>query len=140
METTLTAINTVIFLSLSAIHFYWLAGGGSGLDVTIPSDSKGRKLFQPGKGATLIVALGLLLFGLCNLAFAGWIGAGMDFGYTRYGLLLIAIIFLMRAIGDFRYIGLAKRHKQSSFAKWDTKLYTPLCLALTASHLLLFIS
>lgn len=139
METTLTIINIVIFLSLSAIHFYWLAGGGSGLDATIPSDSNGHKLFQPGRGATLIVALGLLLFGLCNLAFAGWISVGMDHQYIRYGILLIAIIFLMRAIGDFRYIGLTKRHKQSSFARWDTKLYIPLCLALAASHFLLYI-
>ncbi|WP_257668969.1 DUF3995 domain-containing protein [Parapedobacter tibetensis] len=138
METALAAINAFIFLLLAALHLYWVTGGGGGMDATIPMDSNGRKLFRPGRAITLVVALGLFLFALCNLAFAGWLQVGLDPLHIRYGILLIAIIFLMRAIGDFRYIGLTKRHKQSPFAHWDTRLYTPLCLVLTINHWLLY--
>ena len=39
---------------------------------------------------------------------------------------------LMRAIGDFRYVGFFKRVRGSRFARMDTTLYSPLCLALAA--------
>lgn len=136
---TLTAANTIIFFLLAALHLYWVVGGSSGMDVTIPTDGNGRKLFRPGRGITFVVAFGLFVFGLCNMAFAGWWSIGISQVYIRYGILLIAIIFLLRAIGDFRYIGLSKRHRQSRFARWDTRLYTPLCLILAASHFLCYI-
>lgn len=82
--------------------------------------------------------MGLSLFGLCNLAFAGRIHVNLDPLYFRYSILLVAVIFLLRAIGDFRYIGLIKRRKQSLFALWDIRLYTPLCLILAATHFLLY--
>lgn len=134
METTLAAINAIIFFLLAAIHLYWVTGGGAGMDATIPTDSNGRKLFRPGRGIALVVAFGLFVFGLCNMAFTGWLTIGFNPKYVRYGILLIGIIFLLRTIGDFRYIGLTKRHKQSHFARWDTRLYTPLCLFLAASN------
>lgn len=138
METALAAINAFIFFLLAALHLYWVLGRGGGMDTTIPTDGNGRKLFRPGKGITLVVAFGLFVFGLCNMAFAGWLRIGFSQVYICYGILLIAIIFLLRAIGDFRYIGLTKRHKQSPFARWDTRLYTPLCLGLAISHWLLY--
>lgn len=131
---TLTTANAVIFFLLASLHVYWAIGGSNGMDVTVPTDSNGRKLFRPGRGITLLVALGLLAFGLCNTAFAGWLQPGLAPSSFRYAILLIAVIFLLRAIGDFRYIGMAKRYRQSRFARWDTLLYTPLCLFLAASH------
>src|SRR3546814_4118717 len=99
METILSAINALIFFLLAATHIYWVMGGGSGMDATIPTDGNGRKLFRPGRGITLVVALGLLAFSICNLAFAGWLHIGIEPIYIRYGILLIAIPFLLRAIG-----------------------------------------
>lgn len=138
METVIPVINATIFFLLAALHLYWAIGGNRGINVTIPTDRNGHKLFHPSRGITLVVVLGLFLFGLCNLAFAGWLHINLDPLYILYGLLFIAIIFLLRAIGDFRYIGLTKRHRQSSFAQWDTRLYTPLCLILAATHFLIY--
>ncbi len=59
-----------------------------------------------------------------------WIAAPGFSRFVRYGLWLTAVIFLLRAIGDFRYVGVFKRHRESSFAKLDTLLYSPLCLLL----------
>jgi hypothetical protein len=57
--------------------------------------------------------------------------AGFSFNgfgpYVGNGNLAIAIIFLIRAIGDFRYVGFLKKIKNTKFAKKDTKYYSPLC-------------
>ena len=38
----------------------------------------------------------------------------------------------------FRYIGLTKGRRQSDFARWDTRLYTPIYLVLAISHWTLY--
>jgi len=43
---------------------------------------------------------------------------------------LLATIFILRAIGDFRLVGFFKRVRGSPFAQWDTAAYSPLCLVL----------
>ena len=48
-----------------------------------------------------------------------------------YGLKIIAGVFLVRAIGDFRYVGFFKKIKGTIFANLDTKFYTPLCILLS---------
>jgi hypothetical protein len=36
--------------------------------------------------------------------------------------------FLLRAVGEFRLVGLFKRIRGTAFARWDTWLFSPLCL------------
>ncbi len=139
METVLSGINAFIFFLLAALHLYWAVGVGETMDATLPTDSNGRKLFRPGRMITLVVALGLMAFGLCNMVYAGWLDSNLEQKYIHCAILLIAILFLLRAIGDFRYIGITKRHKQSRFARWDTYLYTPLCFTLAITHWQLYI-
>jgi hypothetical protein len=43
---------------------------------------------------------------------------------------LIAAVFALRAIGDFRYIGFFKRIRDTRFARLDTLAYSPLCAVL----------
>ena len=45
---------------------------------------------------------------------------------------VLAAAMLLRALGDFRYVGFFKRVRTGRFAELDTKFYTPLCLALAA--------
>jgi hypothetical protein len=40
-----------------------------------------------------------------------------------------AVLFL-RAVGDFRAVGFSKRVRDTRFAWWDTRLFSPLCLAM----------
>jgi hypothetical protein len=44
----------------------------------------------------------------------------------------VAVILLLRGIGDFRYVGLFKRVRDTPFARMDSRVYTPLVLALAA--------
>lgn len=135
MDKLFTLINFFIFLTLSGIHFYWLFGGRWALNVAVPTDSNGRYLFRPGRFATLVVAIGLLAFALLNLAFAQWLALDVEYRYLRYAMLGVGLVFLLRAVGDFRHMGLTKRYHKTAFARKDSNLYTPLCLMLAALHL-----
>ena len=46
----------------------------------------------------------------------------------NYGYYFLAGIFILRAIGDFKYVGFFKKVKNTPFAKLDSKFYSPLCL------------
>jgi Protein of unknown function (DUF3995) len=43
---------------------------------------------------------------------------------------LLALVFALRAIGDFRYVGFFKSLGDEPFRSWDTWLFSPLCLAI----------
>ena len=43
---------------------------------------------------------------------------------------VISSIFILRSIGDFKYIGFFKKLKTSKFGKMDSKLFSPLCLTI----------
>ncbi|MGO4372233.1 DUF3995 domain-containing protein [Paenibacillus sp. MCAF20] len=42
----------------------------------------------------------------------------------------LAIVFAIRAIGEFHYLGLFKRYRNSPFGRLDTYVYSPLCLVM----------
>ena len=44
------------------------------------------------------------------------------------GTWVISLLFLLRTIGDFRYVGFFKSVTDTNFARWDTILFSPLCL------------
>lgn len=132
-------VNFFILLIISAIHIYWAFGGRWGLTNALP-ERNGTKAFQPGPFVTLVVAL---IFGLMGLFYLYKTGRfpGLDSlipGWmSQYGLWALAGIFLLRAIGDFRYVGFFKRVKNSRFARLDTIFYSPLCLLLSLNTFLL---
>lgn len=135
-------INFTILLTVSGIHIYWALGGNWGLSASLP-ERNGTKAFQPGRFATLIVAI---FFGSMALLYLVKIGrlpevdSLLPTWVRQYGLWVLAGIFLIRAIGDFRYVGFFKRIRKSRFADLDTKFYSPLCLLLSANTFLLIFS
>ncbi len=132
-------INFSILLIISGIHIYWGLGGNGGLQAAIPELSN-KKVMQPGRALTLSVAV---IFGTMGLFYLYKIGRFpiadplVPGWLSQYGLWLLAGIFLLRAIGDFRYVGFFKRIKNSRFAGLDTKFYSPLCLLLSANTFIL---
>jgi hypothetical protein len=142
MLLTLVLLNAVIFTLLSSIHFYWLMGGKWGVAFSLPSNpstSTQDFLFKPSIVATFVVAIGLLLFAIITLGNVVSLPFGINQYYFRYGDMLISIIFLLRAIGDFKYVGFFKQIRETSFAKMDTKLYAPLCLFIAGIGFLIFV-
>lgn len=127
-----------IFLALSAIHVYWLLGGKWGLAAAVPTNAGGQPLFRPGPVATLAVAVGLLLMGLAVLVRGGLLHFGwLPDRVGEWSVWAIAAIFLLRAVGDFRYVGFFKKEKGSLFARMDTRCFSPLCLVIGCLVLLL---
>ncbi|MGJ1432356.1 DUF3995 domain-containing protein [Sphingobacterium spiritivorum] len=132
-------INAFIFVFLAVLHVYWVLGGEWGIAGTIPTDSNGRRIFVPRKGGTLFVALGLFLFAGINLMYIGFLQLDIEESLLRYAIIVVGAIFLLRAIGDFRYVGITKRFTQTTFAVRDKWIYTPLCLLLVLGHILLLL-
>lgn len=132
-------INTVIFFLLSLIHFYWAFGGRLWYDDVLPTNSRGTQKLNPSTTAGLIVALGLLFFALITIGNGGLFNRYIKMVYFRYGALLISSIFLLRAIGDFRFIGFFKIVKHTRFGANDTQFFSPLCLFISLLSLLIFL-
>src|SRR5438128_5135669 len=132
-------INTVIFLLLSLLHFYWAFGGLLWREDVLPTSPNGSHRMNPGSTATILVAFGLLLLALITSASQGLLDKYIRRTYFRYGTLIIAIIFLLRAIGDLRFIGFFKAVKSTRFGINDTQFFSPLCLLISLLSVLIFI-
>ena len=123
----ITFILFLIFITLSALHFYWGFGGKWGSRAVVPTKENGIPVFVPRTISTFIVAVGLLCFGLFYLINYDFIEMSFPIWLDKTGFWIIASIFILRAIGDFNYVGFFKKHKSSKFAINDTKYYSPLC-------------
>ena len=123
------AAAAIILSLLAAIHIYCALGGTLGKSGAIPTRN-GTPLFAPTPFTTILVALGLFAIAALNAMKIGWIGTPGISRFIPGGLWLTAAIFLLRAVGDFRYVGFFKRHRESRFARLDTLFYSPLCLIL----------
>lgn len=130
MGSVLTWVVAGILFLVSAIHLYWLAGGKAGALAALPSRG-GEPLFRPTGWDTGGVAVVLALSGWFVLELGGAVGRVLFPNWLLgFGGWALAVVFIIRAVGEFRWVGFFKRHKGTVFAKWDTLLFSPLCLFL----------
>jgi hypothetical protein len=125
------------FISIAALHVYWAARGMAGGDAAtvggaVPVRADGSPLFRPGPLATLAVAVLLAAAAVVVLGRAGVVALVAPVILYRVATWVLGIVLLLRAIGDFRYVGIFRRERHSRFAAMDTVLYTPLCALLAA--------
>ena len=127
IATILSYILFGIFLILSGFHFYWLFGGKYGAKQAIPTKSIDAKPGRIPKYSTLIVAIGLMTIGLY---YFGNTNNKIDVLESSKNVVLwiIPSVFVLRSIGEFKYVGFFKKIKNTEFATADTKLFSPLCL------------
>ncbi|MFC4098951.1 DUF3995 domain-containing protein [Paenibacillus xanthanilyticus] len=135
MFNLLAWIVGLILMLLSGIHLYWLAGGKKGIAAAVPSTGSStgsgmgsRPLFLPTMAATGAVAIALAAAGWFVFALGGVANRSVipDFLFPVGGWTLSAV-FMLRAVGDLRWVGFFKKHKGTVFARWDSALYAPLC-------------
>ena len=124
----LSIILFLIFIILGGFHFYWLFGGTWGLKKAIPTKTNKTSTMSIPKLATLIVGLILISFGLVYLIKSGLTNVQVPTLVENYGYWLIPSIFILRAIGEFNYVGFFKKIKDTEFGKADSKIFSPLCL------------
>ena len=139
MLAILILTNTVVFLFLSLLHVYWAMGGRWAYEGVFPQNPAGEKPLttQPSIVATLIVAGGLLLFALITLGNGGVFDGWLNPSYFHTGLWVITVIFLLRTVGDFKYVGFTKKVKGTLFAQKDSQIYSPLTLGISVVNLLI---
>lgn len=105
MITLLAIILFVIFLILGLFHLYWLFGGKWGLQQVIPTKSNKVHLIKPPRFATFVVAVVLILFGFIYLIKANSLTLQLPNWIVNYAYWVVPSLFLLRAIGDFNYVG-----------------------------------
>ncbi len=112
--------DSFIFIVLGLLHFYWAFGGTFALNNALPTTREGVKLFDPGKFLTIVVGVILLIFAYMVLKMDSYI-------------YILAILFAIRTIGDFNYVGFFKKIRSTPFAIYDTKYFSLLCFYLAVS-------
>jgi hypothetical protein len=138
MFTTFIALFLfLIFLFLSAIHFYWGFGGKWGASASVPAKENLERVMNPKALDCFIVGIGLLAAGLFVLIRTRLILFPLPSVILHYGLIVISGIFILRAIGEFNYIGFFKKIKNTPFGQLDTRYYSPLCLFIGLMALIL---
>lgn len=131
LSVVVAVLVAVIMLLVSLFHFYWAFGGEYGLQSAGPVMEEGAEFKPP---AAVIFVVACLLAGLAVLSLQlvwPWQPVKEYIAYVGY---LISFVFIVRSIGDFKYVGFFKKVYNSDFANLDTKYFSPLILVLGLSY------
>lgn len=141
IKSILAIINSLIFFLLAGLHFYWVFGGKKFLESAVPAPFVERfKNLSTKKIYTFVTAL--VGIGLCSFGVITFLNClnPAEFEYAtvlNLAMRVVAALFLIRTIGEFKYVGLFKSEKEGKFADADSKIYVPLCFYLGLSLLLI---
>ncbi len=133
-------LSGLILIVISIFHVYWAFGGRYAVDAVIPTQTNKKSVLNAPPFLTFLVAVFVMLIAITYLHEANF----YDFQFLpefikEYGLTIFASIFFIRAVGDFKYVGFFKKIKSTKFGINDTKFFSPLCLFLALSGVLILI-
>ena len=126
----LILINTTIFILLSFLHIYWALGGNWGMSAVLPTLSEGQRRFRTGTYGRLAIGAAMGGFAFVTIGNMGIFDAYLNRDFTRYATTAIGLVFLLRAMGDFHYMGFFKKATGTLYPKNDSQYYSPLSLAI----------
>src|SRR5690349_4810330 len=109
------------------LHVYWAVEGIDSPAVVIPHVD-GKPSFIPDARDCYAVAAALALSCILVTTRAGLLRSPMPEAWTQLGTIAVGAVFALRAVGDFHTLGFFKRVRGTTFAEWDTRLFSPLCL------------
>ena len=120
-----------LFVVLSLLHVLWMFPKQDRGMSWVISEIDGQPAFRPGPWATGAVAL-LLLVAAWTCATQGGLFGLEPSSLSRFGVWILTVLFILRAVGEFRLVGFFKRVRGTSFARWDTWLFSPLCVLIAS--------
>jgi hypothetical protein len=130
----LLLLALAIIAFAASFHLYWALGGRTGFSVSLPQRADGQPVmahrlpwWRPAAGA---VALALAALAWLLLAYAGHLPLALPRGLARAALLATAAAFIARALLPNRHVGFFKSLRTTRWARYDTRLYSPLFLLL----------
>jgi hypothetical protein len=124
----------VTLFALAGLHAHWALGGRFARTYAVPTRG-GVPNARPSAGAFAAVAAGLAAAGVLALIAGGLAGvepAKLHGSMTSW-LWLVASAFALRAVGDFRLIGLRCRDADARFRHGERTVVAPLCLLIAAA-------
>jgi len=131
MRNVLKYFLVITFLFLSSIHFYWATGGTLGYLSSLPTNENGSILLAPTIFDCIIVATILFVFTLIYTFSIKDRKSKIFNSLIKLGQWVIPILFLIRAVGDFKYVGFFKQVTTTEFSRMDSYFFTPLCLLIS---------
>lgn len=134
MVAFLSIVLTLILTFLGLLHFYWVVGGTWGLEGAMTITMRER-VSRPERQfgfriLAVIVGLGLLFAGGTALSYLTQSFSTFALPYRHWLALALVGLFALRAVGDFKQVGLFARKGDDVFSIRDRSIYTPLCLLL----------
>lgn len=118
-------LRLAILLFGAAFHYYWGFGGRVGCEASPLRRSTSERLFEPPwwdghlVGAVLVVACWLVLAAAHISSFPSPIT------WARGAVTLMGAGFIIRSVWATRYGKFFKAHRNSAFARYDTRLHSP---------------
>jgi hypothetical protein len=125
------ATVAAIFVLLALVHVYWASGGRRLKGAAVP-ERDGRAAFVPTRAATLGVAGALAAAAAIVAETGGLVITPVSPQAAVWLVYALGALFVARAVGDFRFVGVFKRIRGTRFARLDSLVYVPLCLLLAA--------
>ena len=122
-------------ISFAAVfHIHWALGGHLGYSVSLPQLPDGTPVmanrlafWRPAAGG---VALCLICLALLLLTRSGHLHLPLSEDPIRFALLFVGVAFVARTLIPNPYVGFFKALRTTRWAKYDTRLYSPLFLVL----------
>ena len=127
-------VALAIIAFAAGFHGAWALGGQLGLSVSLPQRADGTPVmshrfswWRPAAGAIalLLGVLAVLLLGRAHV-----LALPLPDGVERAALLAVGVAFVARALVPNRFVGFFKSQRGTRWAKYDTRLYSPLFLLL----------
>jgi len=126
----IATITILVLIIMGLFHFYWAFGGKVGLDKALPTKD-GIKLLNPSKALTFFVGVVLIVFAYIAYALQFYdFTVNENQNFYLYSGIFLSTIFTLRAIGEFNAVGFFKKIKDTEFAIYDTRYFSPLCIVL----------
>jgi hypothetical protein len=120
-------MGAFLMFIVALVHFYWSMGGTQFIDKALPEKTDGKKLFKPTRAGTAIVGIVLTVVSVAATS-PLYIHELRLLSVFRIVLVFFCAVFFVRFIGDFKYVGLFRKVRNTGFAEYDILVYTPLSL------------
>lgn len=135
--TLLLIFALAIIAFAAAFHLHWAFGGQTGLSVSLPQRTDGEPVMAHRLGwwraGAAMVTLALVLLAALALCVAGIVTSPLPPMGGRLALATAGAAALLRAIVPTPWTGFFKSIRSTRWARYDTRLYSPLFLTLGAS-------
>lgn len=126
----LIGITSLLFIFIGMLHVFWAFGGSWGVNSVLPTNDDDNKLpvLQPRMIGTVFIGLLCFFASVLLLVQIDLFSVIKTSPFSKWLCIAGGIIFLLRAIGEGKYVGFFKKIKHTRFAKQDTAFYSPLCV------------